>query len=274
VRHVTDDDGLTLIVCALNAEERLETFVAPLWRSVQALGAPAELVVVDDGSTDRTAVVAAVLGARVIRHEVNRGLPAARNTAVLNARHRWLLFCDDDLELAPAALRELWEARRRDGCVVPEVRDRHGRLQNAVVLRWRLLEPKFDTRREPVDEPAYPMGACFLVPAAIVREVNGFDERLQLYYEDTNFGWMLRAHGRTVRMIRGVEAIHREHGGAPSAARRQQVYKARWLFLTVTLTGWRRVAVLALGLPRAGLESLRDRTMQPIRGYLGAVGRR
>jgi glycosyltransferase involved in cell wall biosynthesis len=72
---------------------------------------PAEVVVVDDGSSDDSAAVAERLGARVIRHERNRGVSAARNTALEEAAGEWVAFLDTDDEWLPHHLEELWSAR-------------------------------------------------------------------------------------------------------------------------------------------------------------------
>jgi glycosyltransferase involved in cell wall biosynthesis len=69
-----------------------------------------ELVVVDDCSSDDTARAVRALGddrIRYLRHDVNRGVCAARNTAVDASRGRWLVMLDSDFELLPDALRSL-----------------------------------------------------------------------------------------------------------------------------------------------------------------------
>ena len=72
-----------------------------------------EILIVNDGSTDDSAALAAEYARRfpdrirVITTE-NGGLGAARNVGLENARGDWLLFLDSDDSLAPGALEELF----------------------------------------------------------------------------------------------------------------------------------------------------------------------
>jgi glycosyltransferase involved in cell wall biosynthesis len=69
---------------------------------------PAEVVVVDDASTDATAEAARAAGARVIRHAENRGQSAARNTGIRVATQEWVALLDSDDEWLPGHLAALW----------------------------------------------------------------------------------------------------------------------------------------------------------------------
>src|SRR4051812_15947600 len=67
-----------------------------------------ECIIVDDGSPDDTAAVAARLAAgddriKIVRQE-NRGLPGARNAGIRAARGRYILPLDADDRLEPTML--------------------------------------------------------------------------------------------------------------------------------------------------------------------------
>ena len=77
-----------------------ERFIAEAVASVFAQTYPSfELIVVDDGSTDRTAAVAAAFdGVRIVRRPARGGPAAARNTGLAEARGEfWTIFDADDV---------------------------------------------------------------------------------------------------------------------------------------------------------------------------------
>jgi GT2 family glycosyltransferase len=270
---------LSLLVPTRNSRDRLSRFLPGLVSSVQALEVALEAIVVDDGSDPAASPVESVpvAGVRWLRHRQPFGAAAGRNTAAATACGDWLLFCDDDVEFPADALRRLWEARDPKHCVVPEVRGPDGDLQNSVVLRWRLFDPKFIFRDVPVPAVAFP-AFCFLLRREVFWAAGGFDERIGPAYgfEDTAFGMGLRRAGVTIRMVEGAGAVH--HGwvgnfAARLARIRPALYENRWIFSAVALDGRRRAVVLALGAPRVLVESVRRRDTGPLVGYLRALRR-
>ncbi len=83
---------IAVVIPAYNAAH----LIGPTLASVAAQSRAAdEVIVVDDGSTDDTAAVAASIGARVISTR-NRGLSAARNTGIASAGCDWIALLDAD----------------------------------------------------------------------------------------------------------------------------------------------------------------------------------
>jgi len=82
------------VIPAFNAEP----YLAEAIQSVLAQGIPGiQVVVVDDGSTDGTAEVAAGFGAQVaLIRQPNAGIGAARNAGVERAVGNFLAFLDAD----------------------------------------------------------------------------------------------------------------------------------------------------------------------------------
>jgi glycosyltransferase involved in cell wall biosynthesis len=87
---------------AYNCSALLRQSLAPLLKLRQS-GGISELIVVDDGSTDGTADVAALLGARVITTGGRCGPAAARNLGAANAQGNILWFVDSDVIVADDA---------------------------------------------------------------------------------------------------------------------------------------------------------------------------
>jgi len=68
-----------------------------------------EVIVIDDGSQDKTAEIALSAGAKVIKHDINRGKGAAMKTAVANTKADIIVFIDGDGQHDPNNIPKLLE---------------------------------------------------------------------------------------------------------------------------------------------------------------------
>lgn len=106
---------LSIVVPAHDEERVLPATLAALARATAGLAGGAEVIVVDDASTDRTAELARTAGARVV-HVDRRQIAATRNSGARAARGRFLLFVDADTLVPAETLRAALRALE-DGCV-------------------------------------------------------------------------------------------------------------------------------------------------------------
>jgi len=102
---------LSFIVPAYNEEHMLEATLVALHAVGRALDEPYELVVVDDASTDRTALIAQSLGA-VLVSVTHRQIAATRNSGARAASGDLFFFVDADTIVDEAVVRSAVEALR------------------------------------------------------------------------------------------------------------------------------------------------------------------
>ena len=129
---------VSVVVPAYNEEVGIENSV----RSLAASDYPVlEIIVVDDGSTDRTSEVVAGLGLDNVRlvRQVNGGKAAALNTGIRLARHEIIVTVDGDTVFEPETIRWLVQpfARPHVGAVSGNTKVGNRRR---LLGRWQHIE--------------------------------------------------------------------------------------------------------------------------------------
>lgn len=94
-------DSLSIFMPAYNEEGNIATTIIDARNSAKQLAKTYEIIVVDDGSRDRTAEVVLELkkhdpNIRLLRHRQNRGYGAAVKTGLRACKHAWIFFTDSD----------------------------------------------------------------------------------------------------------------------------------------------------------------------------------
>ncbi|HWD85426.1 MAG TPA: glycosyltransferase [Solirubrobacteraceae bacterium] len=186
---------------------------------------PYEIILVDDASdAGNQSLLAAVQGARLIVNRENLGYLRSVNRGAAEARGRWLVLANNDIEAQPGWLRELvrcGESGNDIAVVTPRYLYPDGSLNEAGGIVWsdgtganygrgdHADSWRYGYRRD-VD---YGSAAALLVRTDFWRERGGYDETfLPMYYEDTDLCFDARERG--LRVVYEPDAIVIHHEGA------------------------------------------------------------
>jgi len=178
---------------------------------------PLEVIVIDDGSTDNSAALAAAAGplVRVIR-QANQGESVARNRGIAEALGSHVLFLDADDLLEPESLSRLAAAVA-------------GRPEAVAVMgcAWfRSGEAPYD-RVPPRAGRFYPdiiggnLGPphCWLAPVDLIRDAGGFCETMR-WFEDWDLWWRVGLQASELIAVPYVGAHYRQHAHSQLATTR------------------------------------------------------
>jgi N-acetylglucosaminyl-diphospho-decaprenol L-rhamnosyltransferase len=195
---------------------------ARLWAGRQTV----ETIVVDNASSDGSAAMVRSLysNAQLIANTENVGFARAANQGLAQARGRYVLFLDADAELTRGCLDELvrvMDAHPDIGACSPALSENRRSVPAGVFPRlWlHLLSERAAWRRESrmirrcyrdaeCFDVEWIFGAALMVRREVIEQVGGLDERLFLFYEDTD--WCRRMARRRWRrvIVPGAYAKH------------------------------------------------------------------
>lgn len=108
------DDQVTVIMPALNEE----AVIAKVIERVRAVNDSWHILIVDDGSTDRTAELARAAGAEVVSHPYRKGNGAAVKSGIRAAKTEYVVLLDSDGQHPPERIPDLLEAAKTHELVV------------------------------------------------------------------------------------------------------------------------------------------------------------
>lgn len=179
----------------------------------------AELIIVDNASTDGTRRVLATTRARIVTHDRNLGFGAACNAGARLATGEFLFFVNPDARIRDGAVEALIAAARRyPGAAAfnPMLLDEAGKAMLRAPSRFlagrhsaRAGSPETDHEVDVVS------GAALFCRRTAFERSAGFDERIFLYFEDDDLSLRLLAGGGKLMHVAAAKVQH--HQGRSTA---------------------------------------------------------
>lgn len=173
-----------------------------------------EVIVVDDGSSDRTREVVAAAGVRCIRHDPPRGANAARNAGIEAAAAELVALVDDDVEAPAGWLRALVDGAARHPDAEAFGGPIRARLEGPAPRACGREQPPITTLDLGSEdhEAELVWSANMLLRRAAIERVGGFDEGLPTGGDEEEWLRRLRAAGGRVVYLAAAGLDHRRAG--------------------------------------------------------------
>lgn len=207
-----------------------EGFIGRTIEAVLAQTHPADQVmVIEDGSSDRTAEIIAQYPVQLISHDQNKGLSAGRNTALAHTQTELLAFVDADAYADPGMLAALIDGFDRTGA------DGVGgqgieAVQESIYDRWRGLHAFQGYGEHRRDRVEHLYGLCMAYRCTALHAVGGFDTHLWTNAEDVDIGFRLTDKGFHLAYEPGVRVYHQRRDNHASLVKMMhQWYYWAWL---------------------------------------------
>ena len=199
--------NISVVIPVFNQGEYLEDCLDSIYnQTVQAH----EIIVVNDGSTDNSREIAeryvfkefpAIESPVRVINQVNKGLPSARNTGIMNATGDYVFFLDADDMVAENIIERLQFSISQTNAdiVAPSFRE-FGKSNREVILGVPTMEEMKIANR---------IGYFCAIKRSVLVEVGGYNPKMKYGYEDYDLSFDLFKRNKTLCIIQEPLVMYR-----------------------------------------------------------------
>lgn len=112
---------ISIFFPAYNEEANIEKTVTSAQRILKKIAGKFEIIVVDDGSADRTSEIVKKLcsrnkNTRLIQHKINKGYGASLISGLYNSKYEWIAFTDSDGQFDFSEIEKFIDIQKKTNC--------------------------------------------------------------------------------------------------------------------------------------------------------------
>lgn len=192
-----------------------------------------EIIVIDNDSCDNIEeVVKEFPSVHFIQAGVNNGCGAGNNFAAKTAKGDYILFLNPDIRIELDTIEKLYykiDSDENIGIIAPRLENGDGTIQETcfsfpdiyypLFRRTSFANTKFgqkwlykfllkDLDKTKNSKVGWIMGSCFMIKKSVFDKINGYDDNIFLYLEDTDLCRRVWESGKQVYYMGEVSAIH------------------------------------------------------------------
>lgn len=211
----------SVIVASFNGEKYLEDCLSSVFKTKFS---DFEVVVVDDGSSDKSLEIIKKFGKKnklkLIQNDRNIGLVLSRNKAIEAAKGEILVFLDNDTMVDKSWLNGLKEAFLQDNKIGAAQCKIFDFKKKSVIQEIGMKLVPFTGFGVPLgrgekDQGQYnkfeqiiALGAALAVKKEIAKKIGGFDSKLFHYTDDLDFSWRVWIAGYRIVLAPNAKIYH------------------------------------------------------------------
>ena len=154
-----------------------------------------EILVIDDGSQEKTSEVTSDFPVKLIKHKYNKGLAAARNTAIMETRNDFIASIDVDCIIEPSWLEECMK-----NFLNPRIMAVGGKMMEKshkkMTYRWRADHLKHHWGGKKRVNPAFLSGSNIVLKKEVFQKIGLYNaKKYKTNYEDVDLSFRIKEKG-------------------------------------------------------------------------------
>ena len=214
------NNKISIIVPCYNSEATIKECVASILNSINNAGTSKifEIIIINDGSNDCTPnIIKGIEKIKIINHNKNLGLSAARNSGIKKSNSDYIIFIDSDIILSDNWIKEMLFNINKNKAVIGITGNLEPKpCKNISPLDKYLFGPYRGTKNIDINVPLNYESFVFsntIIKRSVLDDVGYFDESLSNYGgEDTELSIRLaKKHSKGMRKLTSVSAYHITH---------------------------------------------------------------
>jgi glycosyltransferase involved in cell wall biosynthesis len=203
------------------------SFKSCLSNLISVMPPPCEIIVVADGDTDNSWLVAQQFGAKVLRLTTCSGPAKARNIGAQSATGDILLFIDADVTIYPDIIErveKIFKDKPEFAAIIGSYDDAPG--ESNFLSQYKNLFHHY-THQTASEEAFTFWGACGAIRRDVFLAVGGFDESYRRpSIEDIELGYRLKKANYKIGLCKDLQVKHLKHWSPVSLLKAEFFYRA------------------------------------------------